>query len=38
MKSIITFWLLSGFAFTAKYPAGKVCRSNVECNTNCLDS
>jgi hypothetical protein len=37
MKSFITFVLLFGSALAAKYPAGATCRTNTECDGNCIN-
>jgi hypothetical protein len=37
MKFTITFALWSGLATAAKYSPGALCRTNTECNNNCLD-
>jgi hypothetical protein len=37
-KSLITaLALLASTAFAAKYEAGTICHSNVECNNNCIN-
>ena len=37
MKRLIAVILLSVSVLAAKYPAGAVCRTNVECDANCIN-